>query len=344
MRQTGENPALVRPHDLSDCIEEPAPRQTLSSSAPLVTVVMANFNGEKWIGKAIQSMKEQRLTDWELIVVDDASTDASVEVVRSAAADDPRVVLLTSLSNAGPSAARNRALLQATGRWITILDSDDLLAEERLESLVKNAESDGVAIAADDLLIVTESGSLTGHSLLDLRTRRIFDAVELVETPRLGYLKPVIKAELLSGVRYDERMRWAEDFDLLLRTLVKHDARVLVYPPMGYHYRRRDGSLSTDKSADRQSLVGMMDATARFVASHPISARLADACARRRRSLETSLRWVDVTEAVHQKRLAAAVRYAIDHPQVLRCALQFARKRLNLLLRADKRRAGKLWL
>jgi glycosyltransferase involved in cell wall biosynthesis len=110
-------------------------RATTSALAPSVTVVMANFNGENWIGEAIKSLQRQSVTDWELIVVDDASTDASAEIVRAAAANDPRIVLLTSSTNAGPGVARNRALACARGRWITVLDSDDLFADGRTDRL-----------------------------------------------------------------------------------------------------------------------------------------------------------------------------------------------------------------
>ncbi|WP_242681837.1 glycosyltransferase family 2 protein [Paraburkholderia hospita] len=316
--------------------------EVIPASAPSVTVIMANFNGQNWIREAIQSVQRQSLADWELIIVDDASTDASVQIVRTAADSDPRIVLLTLSSNAGPSVARNRALTCARGRWITVLDSDDLFAEGRLESLLAKAESDGEWIAADDLLIMNERGSLTGHSLLGLQTSRTFDAVALVEAPHLGYLKPMIKAELLAEHRYDERVRAAEDFDLLLRVLVKHDARIIVYPAMGYHYRRRDGSLSADKSADRPSLQGMLEANTRFRALHGLSERLADACAHRHRSLETSLRWVDVTEAVRERRFAAALRYTMDHPPVLSCAVRFFKKRFYLLALANNRRAKTL--
>ncbi|EDZ98406.1 glycosyl transferase family 2 [Burkholderia sp. H160] len=305
---------------------------------------MANFNGEHWIGEAIKSVQRQSVTDWELIVVDDASTDASTEIVRAAAANDPRIVLLTSSSNAGPSVARNRALACARGRWITILDSDDLFADGRLESLLARARSDGTGIVADDLLIMDESGSLTGYSLLGLRTVRTVDAVALVKAPHLGYLQPMIKTELLADLRYDERVRSAEDFDLLLRVLVKQDAEMVVYPAMGYHYRRRDDSLSTDKSADRQALQGMLDANERFRASHALSGRLADACARRQRKLETSLRWVDVTEAVREGRFAQALRHTIDHPWVLSCAARFLAKHFHFLVLRNKRRVTTLGL
>ncbi|SEK10027.1 glycosyltransferase family 2 protein [Paraburkholderia diazotrophica] len=341
MSLTGEHTTSRSPPREFDRIEERGTdRSIIPAPVPLpaVSVIMANFNGENWIGEAIESVQRQSLADWELIVVDDASTDASVEIVRAAADNDPRIVLLTSSSNAGPSVARNRALTCARGRWITILDSDDAFAEGRLASLLARAEADGEGIAADDLLIMNESGSLTGHSLLDLKTATTFDAVALVNAPHLGYLQPMIKAELLGDLRYDARVRSAEDFDLLLRVLVKHDARMVVYPAMGYHYRRRDGSLSTDKSADRPALLGMLEANARFRASHALSGRLADACAHRHRSLETSLRWLDVTEAIRQRRFAAALRHTMDHPRVLSCAVQFVKKRVYpLVLRSNRR-------
>lgn len=326
---------------MSDCAhtEERAAKMSDHAAQPSVTVVMANFNGEHWIGEAIQSVQRQSLKDWELIVADDASTDASVEIVRAFADNDSRIVLLTSSSNAGPSAARNSALARARGRWITFLDSDDLFEEGRLKSLLENAQTYGAGVVADDLLIMDENGSLTGHSLLGLERFRTFDAVSLVRAPRLAYLKPMINAALVEGLRYDERLRSGEDFDLLLRLLARHDAQIGVYPAMGYHYRRRGGSLSTNRSADRQALRGMLDANTCFRTSYALSGSLAAACARRHRSLKASLHWVDVTEAVRERRFVTAVRHVIDHPRVLGCAMQFFKKRFSVLLFRNKRRA-----
>jgi succinoglycan biosynthesis protein ExoO len=328
-----------------DSIEKPiVNRIVFPVAAPAVTVIMANYNGQNWIGQAIESVQRQTLADWELIVVDDASTDTSVDIVRAASQNDQRIVVLTSSLNAGPSVARNRALACARGRWTTILDSDDTFDDGRLASLLEKAESAGVGVIADDLLIMNPSGMLTGHTLLGLQSPKTFDASEFVKAPHLAYLKPMIRTELLSGIWYDERLRSGEDFDLLLRVLVRHEARLLVYPGMGYHYRRRIDSLSTNKSADRQALRGMLEANARFRASHALSGRLGSACASRHRSLEASLRWVDVTEAVHERRFAAAVRHTIDHPGVLRCAVQFFKKRFYRLVRGNKRRAETLGL
>jgi succinoglycan biosynthesis protein ExoO len=338
MNSLGENQTSGVASREFDSIEEPiTDRVVFPVPAPSVTVIMANYNGQSWIGQAIESVQRQTRADWELIVVDDASTDASVEIVRAAAANDQRIVVVTSSLNAGPSVARNRALACARGRWITILDSDDTFDDGRLAALLAKAESEDSGIIADDLHIMNPGGLLTGHSLLGLQTARTFDASAFVKAPQLAYLKPMIRTELLTGLWYDELLRSGEDFDLLLRVLVRHDARMVVYPAMGYHYRRRIDSLSTNKSADRQSLRGMLEANRRFRESHALSGRLRSACARRHRSLEASLRWVDVTEAVHERRFAAAVRHTIEHPRVLRCAVQFFKKRFYRLVLRNRR-------
>ena len=104
-----------------------------------VAVIMANYNGSRYIAAAIRSVIRQTLTSWELIVVDDASTDDSLAVATEAAADDPRIRIIAQPTNKGPGAARNRALYLVKARWISILDNDDLLPPQRLEYLLSRA-------------------------------------------------------------------------------------------------------------------------------------------------------------------------------------------------------------
>lgn len=327
-----------------DANESQSLERLSSATAFAISVIMANYNGERWIAEAIRSVQAQSFEDWELIVVDDASTDASVEIVRTLASQDRRIVLLTSPRNAGPAAARNLALERVRGRWVTFLDSDDSYAEQRLDSLMAKAASDQRGIVADDLLIMDEGGTLTGHSLLGVEAVRSVDAIELMKKPVLAYLKPMIATRLLAGIRYDEHLRSGEDLDLLLRVLAKHDSSMSVFPVMGYNYRRRGGSLSTDRSAERKTLASMLDANQRFQASYAFSEKLSAVCAWRHRSLSASLHWVDVTEAIRQRRFTAALRHVADHPRVLGCAVQFFKKRIDRFVPGNKRRAKTLGL
>src|SRR5690349_15170245 len=102
------------------------------SSEVEISVIVANYNGEKFLADAIRSVCNQSLRNIEVIVSDDASTDSSVQIIKALAAEDSRIRLIESGVNGGPAAARNRALDIARGRWISVLDSDDLMHPDRL--------------------------------------------------------------------------------------------------------------------------------------------------------------------------------------------------------------------
>jgi succinoglycan biosynthesis protein ExoO len=133
---------------------------------PVVSVIMANFNGGAHLADAIRSAQNQTLRDIEIIVSDDASSDDSVAIVTQLQAADQRIVLLQSDRNEGPAAARNRALGAAKGEWVAILDSDDLIHPKRLATLVELAERDKADIIADDLVEFYADNSRPSRALL----------------------------------------------------------------------------------------------------------------------------------------------------------------------------------
>ena len=119
-----------------------------SMRPPTFSIVMPAFNAERTIAAAIRSALAQSREDFELIVVDDGSTDDTAEIAGSFASD-PRLVLIRS-TNGGPAVARNLALAQARGRYVSLLDSDDLylptyLAETQ-EALLRNPEPASVSL------------------------------------------------------------------------------------------------------------------------------------------------------------------------------------------------------
>jgi len=101
---------------------------------PVVSVIMAAYNAEPYIAKAIGSILQQTLTDFELLVVDDGSTDGTVELVEGI--DDDRLRLIKLSNNRGVSAARNHALNECTAPYVAIMDADDISDPMRLEKQV----------------------------------------------------------------------------------------------------------------------------------------------------------------------------------------------------------------
>lgn len=100
----------------------------------LVSIIMPSWNTAKWIGKSIESVVNQTYKNWELIIVDDCSTDNTEEIVRSFF--DERIKFFKNEKNSGAALTRNRALREAQGEWIAFLDSDDLWLPNKLEKML----------------------------------------------------------------------------------------------------------------------------------------------------------------------------------------------------------------
>lgn len=102
----------------------------------LISIIMAAYNAEKTIEQAINSVLSQTYTNFELLVVNDCSADRTAELVKSIAAEDSRVRLVSNVKNSGVSYTRRHGLEEAKGSWIAILDSDDAWAPEKLEKQI----------------------------------------------------------------------------------------------------------------------------------------------------------------------------------------------------------------
>jgi glycosyltransferase involved in cell wall biosynthesis len=116
-----------------------------NKSFPTISIIIPVHNGDKWIADALASCLDQRYAPFEVIVIDDGSTDCTCSVVRScieANADSPIEIVRTA--NKGASAARNRGLERATGEYVLFLDADDLLVKGALEALGGVAQKTGV--------------------------------------------------------------------------------------------------------------------------------------------------------------------------------------------------------
>ncbi|WP_330480127.1 glycosyltransferase family 2 protein [Streptomyces sp. NBC_00724] len=127
-------------------------------SDPVVSVVIPCHDYARYLPEAVSSVLAQTFRDWELVIVDDGSTDDTVEVTQSLIACHPdRRIRLLQQSNAGVSAARNTGIEASTGRYILPLDADDVIAATMLEKTVGVLDSDpGIAIASTDVFTFTD--------------------------------------------------------------------------------------------------------------------------------------------------------------------------------------------
>ncbi len=293
----------------------------IAPKTPLVSVIMANFNGGRFLADALASVTAQSLRDIEVIVIDDASTDNSCEMVQQAAASDARIRLLTSTENRGPAGARNAGLDAARGDWIAIMDSDDLIHPDRLANLLQAAERDGADIVADNLMMFHDGAAAPPSRFLTVTDAAWIDAVRYIRSnqlfvnagPPLGYLKPFIRAARIGGRRYDTHLRIAEDYYFTLGLLLA-GARFRLLPDITYFYRRHQSSISHRLSARTLQPMLQADAALRPTLQNPDPEIIAalDAV---RRTVETALAFDGLVTALKQRRPLRALRLAFANPR-----------------------------
>ena len=142
---------------------------------PLVSIVTPVYNAVRWLPETLESVRRQTLTEWEHILVDDNSTDDSIQILQQASLADSRVRMVKFASNCGPARARNHAIELASGRYIALLDADDIWLPQKLERCVASMRQHGYSFAYHDYRHISQDGLkvsslVRGPDLLDLRS------------------------------------------------------------------------------------------------------------------------------------------------------------------------------
>lgn len=175
----------------------------------IVSIIVPAYNAEKYIAEAIQSVMDQTFKDWELLVIDDGSTDSTANIVKSFS--DARIILVQQ-ENRGVSNARNKGLDLAKGKYITFLDADDVLPPRSIEVRVEYLEKNSDMNLVDGNIVVKDMDMKN-----DIRVYEPYYNGELL--PRLVALDSrvffnvcyMFKRDILGDVRFKENMTHAED-------------------------------------------------------------------------------------------------------------------------------------
>jgi succinoglycan biosynthesis protein ExoO len=221
---------------------------------PTVTVLIAAYNAEGFLRRAVLSALTQTVPVLEVLIVDDASTDGTAGVVKELAAADDRIRLESLPKNGGPSVARNAGLDRARGQWIVVLDADDAMLPDRLEGMLRVAAASEADIVVDNLRYYVPASNTAGPPVLEERDGG-FEVVALQDflskarplNPETdwGLLHPMFRRAFLDskGLRYPIRSRHGEDFLLLVEAFLQ-GARYVLSRSAGYLYTGRESGLS----------------------------------------------------------------------------------------------------
>jgi glycosyltransferase involved in cell wall biosynthesis len=269
---------------------------------PLVTVVMPAFNAERYIAQALASVRQQTLRDIELIVVDDGSTDNTIEIAGSfASALDLRIL---NQRNRGPSVARNAAIRRARGRYCAFLDADDVMCPELLERQVAALEADSkVTLVVADVTTFDERGDIhEARWQLEQSNGSAFDRLLVENFVTTSAAMAPTEALLAVGL-FPEDRRVAEDYEVWIRLGLR--GRIALIPQPLVRYRYTTGSLSSDKVYSARAA---LDVVEQFWREHPHYRREKPHVARR--SMARHLRNAAAASEAAGQRLRA-VQYAL---------------------------------
>lgn len=202
----------------------------------LVSIVMPSYNTGKYIGDSIRSVLAQTYENWELIIVDDCSSDDTDEVV--SAFFDSRIRYFKNEKNSGAAVSRNRALREAKGRWIAFLDSDDLWHPEKLEKQIDFMEENGFHFSYTRYSEIGEDGGALGRTVSGPR--------HITKRGMHNYCWPgcltVMYDVAAVGLVQIKDIRKNNDYAMWLKVCRKADCCLLEETLA--QYRRREGSIS----------------------------------------------------------------------------------------------------
>jgi teichuronic acid biosynthesis glycosyltransferase TuaG len=208
---------------------------------PRVSVVTPVWNTATTLAETVASVRAQSVEDWEMLLVDDGSSDASRALAEALAADEPRLRVMGWRDNRGPAAARNAGIRAAQGRYIAFLDSDDRWRPEKLARQLAVMEGEGEALVFSSYQRIDEGGRPLGQVRARPRVR-YRDA--LYGNP-IGCLTAIYDAGRLGKVEMPD-IRRRQDYGLWL-DLLKRIPAALGMPEVLADYRVRPGSWSANK-------------------------------------------------------------------------------------------------
>lgn len=207
---------------------------------PLVSVIIPTYNNERQLPRCIDSLLAQSYGSFELIAIDDGSTDGSSSLLDAYAERDARIRVIHK-KNGGVSSARNAGIDDAKGKFITFVDGDDAVDPSYLEYLVGALRQDGTEISACSLRRVTENETLTfsaSHKTGEHITTRVFGLSDCAERVRYGSFNScgvMFSAAAIGDTRFDCNAHYAEDSLFFFEVLVRVGSFSVVGLPLYFY-------------------------------------------------------------------------------------------------------------
>ncbi|WP_300433661.1 glycosyltransferase [Christiangramia sp.] len=210
----------------------------------LVSVIMPAYNSEAYITESIQSVIQQTYPHWELLIINDASSDSTKEIAGKFSSEDKRIKLLKNEVNSGTHHARNKGIKVASGNFIAFLDADDLWKPEKLFKQLKVLSKPNVAACFSSYELMNEKGERLNKKVQALP---VLHYDKLLKANYVGNLTGIYNVEILGKI-YCPEISKRQDWALWLK-VIEEGGPIEGIPESLAVYRVRKKSISTNKLA-----------------------------------------------------------------------------------------------
>ena len=212
-------------------------------SQPLVSIITPTYNSELFIAETIQSVQAQTYPNWEMIVVDDGSSDTTKTIIASFCQKDSRIQLIVLDQNSGPAIARNTGIEKALGKYMTFLDADDIWFPDFIENSIKTIQATNVHFVFSSYERSDENLNLVYSPFI---VPEKVSYTDILKTNSISCLTAFIDIEVL-GKKNMPTVFKRQDMGLWLKYLKEIPYAYGIREPKAI-YRIRQNSLSRDKS------------------------------------------------------------------------------------------------
>jgi glycosyltransferase involved in cell wall biosynthesis len=212
-----------------------------------ISIIMAVYNSEKFLNEAIESILNQAFKDFEFIIIDDCSTDNSLDIIKNYARQDKRIILIENKKNIGLTKSLNKGLKLAKGKYIARIDADDIALPERLEKQYNFLEKNpGIFLLGTGAYNIDENGNVKS-------IKKLLTNSDLIK--KTLYYKNCIYHPTITfrneGFLYREKIYYSQDYDFYLTMLSKRK-RLINIPDILIKYRMGPRAVSFSQRAKQK--------------------------------------------------------------------------------------------
>ncbi|NIK11819.1 glycosyltransferase family 2 protein [Alkalibacillus almallahensis] len=209
---------------------------------PIVSVITPTYNSEQFIAETIESVIKQSFSNWEMVIVDDCSSDSTVDIIKQYQMIDSRIKLYELDENSGAAVARNKSIRNANGRYLAFLDSDDLWYPEKLEKQLAFMEKNDLAFSFTKYQRMRLDGTLTNNIS---KTPKSVGYHDLMKHCIIGCLTVMLDRQKIDNIEM-KNIRRRQDYALWL-TITRKGYRAYGLPEILAKYRLGQNTVSSNK-------------------------------------------------------------------------------------------------